>query len=119
MSESRVFSLGGYSNGAFVNDVYYLSLDSNAANWEQKSPMLYNVSSALAIQHNDTIYEVGGIDSSRNESTLVQKYIIAENKWYHCSNIPIPTVAGIVVYKKKITVLMVDSCLIYDAKTDT
>ena len=119
LSNNDVYVVGGFSNnGGYLSSVYHLSLSNDA--WQTKKSMPHTVQDALAIQHQQCIYVLGGNNRACHSS--VSQYNIKDDTWKQCRNMPVACnsmVAGVVVHEGRIKVITVDRCLMYADDTDT
>ena len=119
LSDNGVYVIGGFDNYlGHLGSVSYLPIGSNA--WQEKQSMPLSLCSPLVVQHQQSIYVLGGY--SPNRQCSVSQYNIEDDTWKLCSNIPVTCGsdnAGVVVHEGRIKVITVDKCLLYDDDTDT
>ena len=119
LSDNNVYVIGGSNrNSSYLSSVYYLSFGSDA--WQTKNSMPHAVRSPLVVQHQQSIYVLGG----RNNHVLSvasQQYNIKDDTWKRCSDMPLACdnyEAGVVVHKDRVKVIT-GKCLMYADDTDT
>ena len=119
LSDNGVYVIGGFDNYlGHLSSVSYLPIGSDA--WQEKQPMPLSLRNPLVVQHQHSIYVLGGY--SPNSQCSVAQYNIEDDTWKKCSNIPVACGsdnAGVVVHDGRIKVITVDKCLLYDDDTDT
>ena len=120
LSHYDMYVVGGFNKERRqLDSVYYLSNSMNT--WQAKKSMPLAVSHPLVIQHQQSIFVLGGQDANWCRLNSVLKYNIANDTWKRCSDVLVPCnsyVAGVVVYKNKIKVITVDQCVTYDVDSD-
>ena len=120
LSDDGMYVVGGsYIRSSDISSVYYLSFGSDR--WQLRRPLPYKVISPLVIQHQQSIYVLGGYTNNGDQSSVSQ-YSITDDTWEQCSDIPVSctsNTAGVVVHTDRITVVTVDRCLMYNNDTDT
>ena len=115
LSDDGIYVVGGSNS----RSVYHLSFGSDS--WQVKKPLPYELCTPLVIQHQQLLYVLGGYRKNGNQSSVLQ-YNIEDDTWKRCSDLPIPCTSdasGVVVHDGKITVVTIDSFLMYDEETDT
>ena len=119
LSDTDVYVVGGVnSNTGCLSPVYCLPFGSYA--WQTKKSMSHEVMVSLVIQHQQSIYVLGGYNRGRQSS--VSQYNIKDDTWRRCSDMPVAcssVVAGVVVHEDRIKVITVNKCLMYADDTDT
>ena len=93
----------------------------NTVTWQIKNPLSYTLWTPLVIQHQQFVYVLGGCNTNRDLSS-VSRYSIEDDTWMRCSDLPVrctSNTAGVVVHDGRLTVVTVDSCVVYDDVTDT
>ena len=121
LSNNDVYVVGGGEkvNSGYVSSVYYLSVGSDA--WQTKAPMPQKIYRPLVIQHQHSIYALGGLYLG-DEQSSVSQYNIKDDTWKQVSDMPVACDscnAGVVVHEDRIKVFTVDKCLMYADDTDT
>jgi len=80
-TENEIITIGGDNDGAF--EKYNLK----TGKWD----ILPSLPSPRAFSggtiHNNSIYVIGGIDTSKNYSSKVEKYDLLENEWITCAEL--------------------------------
>ena len=118
LSDNDVYVVGVRHIYGCVNTVYHLSIGSDA--WQTKKAIPYAVECPLVIQHQLSIYVLGGVDDDTQFS--VSQYNIEDDTWKQCNDMPVACdneEAGVVVHEGRIKVITADKCLIYADDTDT
>ena len=118
LSDNDVYVVGGINNRGCLSSVYYLSLGSDA--WQTKKSMSYAVQWPLVIQHQQSIYVLGGYNNGHQSSA--SQYNIKDDTWKQCSDMPVACSSdetGVVVHEGRIKVITVDRCLMYADDNDT
>ena len=120
LSDTGMYVVGvSNSHSDHMSSLYYLSFSSDV--WQIKKPLPYTVWTPLVIQHQQFVYVLGGCNINGEQSS-VSRYSIEDDTWMRCSDLPVrcsSDTAGVVVYHSRLTVVTVDSCVVYDANTDT
>ena len=118
--DNGMYVIGGYDNyRGHLGSVSYLPIGSDA--WQEKQSMPLRLGSPLVVQHQQSIYVLGGYNYAGCQCSVAQ-YNIKNDTWKQCSDMPeacSSDVAGVVVHEDRIKVITVDQCLMYDDDTNT